>query len=233
MTEGTKRAPAPGPAHPHEASPEDQEAERRLGKGVALGLPAATVAGAIVVGVIASVPSALLVLASGALLGAIALLWASVRTLSGDAPLPDDLEVLAAQSLDVDGLAEQKRRILRALKDLENEKAVGRLDDADYDAMAQRYRDEAKAVMKRMDERVAPAMAEAEELARQYLKQHGTAPAPRPAATAEIAAPAAIPPAPSERRACVACGVSNEGDAAFCKQCGAAMNARKGDDATA
>jgi hypothetical protein len=232
MTEGTKRAPAPGPAPPHDASPEEQEAERRLGKGVAIGLPAATVALALVVGAVASVPSALLVLASGALLGAIALLWASVRTLSGDAPLPEDLEMLAAQSHDVDGLAEQKRRVLRALKDLENERAVGRLDDADYESMAQRYRDEAKAVMKRMDERVAPAMAEAEELARIYLKKHGTS-APAPARATGVAASPAVPQAPSERRACVSCGASNEPDAAFCKQCGGAMNAGKGDDATA
>jgi len=232
MTEGTKRAPAPGPAPPHDASPDEQEAERRLGKGVALGLPAATVVVAIVVGVVASVPSALLVLASGALLGAIALLWASVRTLSGDAPLPDDLEMLAAQSLDVDGLAEQKRRVLRALKDLENERAVGRLDDADYETLAQRYRDEAKALMKRMDERVAPAMAEAEELARKYLKLHGAS-APAPANAVVVAAPAAGAQAPSERRTCVSCGVSNEVDAAFCKQCGGPMNAGKGDDATA
>jgi ribosomal protein L40E len=145
--------------------------------------------------------------------------------------------MLAAQSHDVDGLAEQKRRILRALKDLESEKAVGRLDDADYETMAKRYRDEAKAVMKRMDERVAPAMAQAEDLARKYLKQHATPHAP--AIAAAVVAPSAPPraaevaQAASERRACVSCGASNESDAAFCKQCGAALNATKGEDATA
>ena len=138
----------------------------------------------------------MLVLASGVLLGAIALLWASVRTLSGDAPLPEDLEILAAQNHDVDGLAEQKRRILRALKDLENERAIGRLDEADYDAMARKYRDDAKAVMKRMDERVAPALAEAEEMARKYMKEHGALPAAPPAPVP--ASPASAPtPAPA------------------------------------
>src|SRR5580693_9417163 len=82
----------------------EEDAERMLGRVVARGLPAACLTAALIVGFVASVPSALLVVASGALLGSIALLWASVRTLSGDAPLPVDLELLAAQSQDVDGL---------------------------------------------------------------------------------------------------------------------------------
>jgi hypothetical protein len=84
--------------------------------------------------------------------------------------------------------------------------------------------------MKQMDERVASAMQEAERLARDHLRKHGAA--------AHVAAPVVVPagepsPAPSpERRACLSCGVSNEMDAAFCKQCGSAMNAGKGSDAT-
>ena len=101
-------------------------------------------------------------MASGALLGTIALLWASVRTLSGDAPLPADLEALAAQHRDVDALGEQKRRVLRALKDLEGERALGKIDEADYEALAMQYREEAKALMREMDRNVAPALAEAE-----------------------------------------------------------------------
>src|SRR5580700_2024085 len=119
MTEAKKRAtPAEPAGAAYDAAALDaREAERRLGRALAFGLPVVTVVATGVVGVVASVPSGLLVAASGIMLGAIALLWASVRTLSGDAPLPDDLEILAAQSLDIDGLAEQKRRLLRALKD--------------------------------------------------------------------------------------------------------------------
>jgi|HubBroStandDraft_1064217.scaffolds.fasta_scaffold106685_2 hypothetical protein len=226
MTEAKKRAApdAPGRAEEGKAAWDDQQAEGRLGRIVARALPPVTVVAAILVGALASVPSALLVLASGVLLGAIALLWASVRTLSGDAPLPGDLEVLAAHGHDVDGLAEQKRRILRALKDLENERAIGRIDAADYEAMAQRYREDAKAVMKQMDERVAPAMEEAERLARDYLKKHRATPAGTTAAPESSRV---------DRRACAACGASNELDAAFCKQCGAAIHTGKGSDATA
>ena len=53
------------------------EAERFLGRVVALGLPVVCVVAAIIVGFVASVGSALLVVASGALLGTIALLWRS------------------------------------------------------------------------------------------------------------------------------------------------------------
>jgi hypothetical protein len=227
MTEAKKSATPAEPRHEEddERLHDDLEAERRLGRIVAVGLPVATLAAAVIVGVVASVPSALLVLASGALLGAIALLWASVRTLSGDAPLPEDLEILAAQSHDVDDLAEQKRRILRALKDIENERAIGRIGEADYEEMARRYRDDAKVVMKRMDEREAPAMAEAERLARAYVDKRTAAP-PR------VEAPQGAVALPSGRRTCLSCGVSNEPDAAFCKKCGAALARSEGTDAT-
>ena len=96
-----------------------------------------------------------------------------MRTLSGDAPLPVDLEALAAQHRDVDALGEQKRRVLRALKDLEGERALGKIDDADYEAIAMQYREEAKALMREMDRNVAPALAEAERIAREYLAAQG------------------------------------------------------------
>jgi hypothetical protein len=193
------------------------EAERFLGRVVALGLPIVCVVAAIVVGFVASVGSALLVVASGALLGTIALLWASVRTLSGDAPLPVDLEALAAQHRDVDVLDEQKRRVLRALKDLEGERALGKIDEADYEVIAMEYREEAKALMRQMDTNVAPALAEAERIAGDYLLAQGLGPA------GKAATPVARDAAPRERLTCAECATSNEPDATFCKKCGSAM----------
>ena len=63
--------------------------ERTLAGKASWGLPAATVAGAIGVGIVFGVGPAILVLAAGALVGVIALLWASLRTLGGDAPLAE------------------------------------------------------------------------------------------------------------------------------------------------
>lgn len=198
------------------------EAERFLGRVVATGLPIVTVLGAIGVGFVASVGSGLLVLASGALLGTIALLWASVRTLSGDAPLPADLEALAGQSHDVDALAEQKRRVLRALKDSESEHAIGKIDDTDYEAIANQYRQEAKTLMREMDRKGAPSLGEAERVASEYLASHGFGPVKNGAGASAGAGANADE---RERLACPGCATSNELDAAFCKKCGAAMRA--------
>jgi hypothetical protein len=196
-------------------APEADEAERSLARAVSLGLPLLAVVGAVVVGLVASLGSALLVLASGALLGTIALLWASVRTLSGDAPLPVDLEALAARRHGVDDLGEQKNRVLRALKDLESEHALGKIDDADYGSFVARYRDEAKTVMRQMDLEVAPLREQAERLAREYLEKRNLTERVVVAESANADA----------RPTCASCGTSNDPDAAFCKKCGSAMHA--------
>jgi hypothetical protein len=219
MTEKRRTAAgkASAAAETAERSGEGDEAERFLGRAVAVGLPVVCVLAAISVGVAASVGSALLVLASGALLGTIALLWASVRTLSGDAPLPVDLEALAAQSRDVDVLGEKKRRVLRALKDLEGERAIGKIDESDYEEIARSYREEAKELMREMDRNAAPALAEAERVAREYLLAQGLG------SIDEVAPPPTRDAKPRERVACPGCATSNEPDAAFCKKCGTAL----------
>ena len=196
---------------------EGDDAERALGRAVAIGLPVLGVVAAIVVGARTSVGPALLVLAAVALLGTISLLWASVRTLSGDAPLPADLEAPAVQRAGTNALAERKRRVLRALKDLEAEHAIGKIDDADYEAVVAKYRDEAKEVMRQMDVEVSPLRGEAERIARKYLEARGLA-GPAPANDAKDDAVDA-----GDRLACAGCGTSNESDATFCKRCGAAL----------
>jgi rRNA maturation endonuclease Nob1 len=155
-------------------------------------------------------------MASGALIGTIALLWASVRTLSGDAPLPADLEALAAQNRDVDVLGEKKRRVLRALKDLEGERALGKIDEADYEAIAMQYREEAKELMREMDRNAAPALAEAERIAREYLLEKGLG-------VDSVKAQPPLVDGPRARLTCPGCATSNEPDATFCKKCGSAM----------
>lgn len=156
------------------AAPDDAaEAERRLARYAAYGIPAATVGTAIVVGFVMSLGPAILVLAAGTLLGVIALLWASLRTLSGEAPLPLELEAMAVRSRKVDDLGERKRRVLRALKDLELEHSVGKIDDKDYASLGDRFRGEAKALMREMDGQIDPLRDEAERIAKKYLAKRG------------------------------------------------------------
>jgi hypothetical protein len=227
-TRGETRAP---PASAGRAQlREGAAAERSLARAVAVGLPVASVAGAVVAGVAAGPGSGLLVLASGALLGTIALLWASLRTLSGDAPLPLTLEFEPAHRIAATDLSERKRRVLRALKDLQSEHELGKIDDADYEAIAARYREEAKAIMKDMDRQTGPARAEAERIAQEYLSHRargGSGLSPKPiSASADERADRPPPDERADRRiACPSCGVSNEEDAAYCKRCAAALRA--------
>lgn len=209
---------------------DNEESERALGRMVAIGLPIASVVAAGVVGFIAGLGSALLVVAAAALLGTISLLWASVRTLSGDAPLSNDIEEVAARRVGVDALGEQKRRVLRALKDLEADHSLGKIEDADYAELVARYRNEAKAVLREMDLQVAPLRDEAEKIARAYLAKRGLGEAGgegTPAGDARDRSADGEGDEPSEgtdvRVKCAHCGVSNEADAAFCKKCGTAV----------
>jgi hypothetical protein len=216
-----KRRPKETAAAPTiERSHSADDAERSLGRMVSIGLPVVSVVGAAAAAWVGSLGSALLVLAAGTLLGTIALLWASVRTLSGDAPLPEGFAALAAQQHGVDALGERKRRALRALKDLESEHALGKIDDADYEDVVARYREDAKQVMREMDLQVAPLREEAERIAQQYLDKHATGSAKADG----DATPALAHEGTTTRLDCPACGTSNETDAAFCKKCGARLN---------
>ena len=98
-------------------------------------------------------------------------------------------------SRDVDALAEQKRRVLRALKDLENEHALGKIDDADYEAIAMQYRDEAKAMMREMDRerRAGPGRGREDRAASTSPPRASVAPSDR--------RPQATAPSPAKSRA--------------------------------
>ncbi len=197
--------------------------EQRIARVLKLALPALTLGTAVLFGLVVGLPAALLVLAAGALLGTIALLWASLRVLSGDAPLPADMGSLVMDSQGGDALTGRKAMLLRALKDLENERALGKLEPKDYDEVAATYRAELKTVLREIDEVLAPHRSKAEELIRSHLESAGLEPVDGP--------PAAAPATESEgrRRACAKCEASNESDARFCKACGASLAAEEGD----
>ena len=147
--------------------------ERRIARGVAIGLPLVTVTLTLVTGVTLGTPLAILVMASGMLLGVIALFWASLRILSGDAALSPELEALDATAHAVDALASRKKMLVRALKDLENERALGKLEEDDFDQLSHTYRGELKEVLTRIDASLEPHRPKAEDAARAYLAKAG------------------------------------------------------------
>jgi hypothetical protein len=111
-------------------------------------LPATTIVSAAVAGALVGIEVSLLIVAGGALVGVIALLWASVQSLTGESPLTlEEALSLGAPSVE----EEQKRAVLRALKDLEFERSVGKITQEDYVELSDRYRAEARRLMQMLD----------------------------------------------------------------------------------
>ena len=217
MAEESRKARSRTLEAAHRVSSAGDGPERALARALVWALPLGTVVVALGVGVAFDVASAFLVLVTGALLGAILLLWFSLRTLAGDVPADPSLEATGTAALPRTELDERKRRALRSLKDLEQEHAIGKIDEEDYKKLLVEYRSQAKAVIREMDDTIAPHRAEAEELVREHLKKHHIEPASE---KAEVSAPAAED---LERVVCPSCETANDTDATFCKKCGARL----------
>jgi hypothetical protein len=220
MTENDERARA-------------DEMERSLARTTAWVIPSVTVLAAITVGMMFGIGPAILVLASGALVGVIAFLWASLRTLGGDAPLPEGLVAAGAERHDVSNAEERKLRTLRALKDLEHEHAIGKIDDVDYQLLSMRYREQAKAILRELDFQIEPMRAKAEEIAKKYLAKKGLGDGAKESASDDGDPKSEEPVAPktsaTPRLPCPKCETSNEPDAAFCKKCGTRLGVEASD----
>ncbi|HLV20875.1 MAG TPA: hypothetical protein VKZ49_08330 [Polyangiaceae bacterium] len=152
---------------------------------------AVLLAATLAVGVLVSLGSAILVLAGGMLLLVIALLWNSVQSLTGESPLSfEEALSLGAPSAE----EEQKRAVLRALKDLDYERSVGKLSEEDYAALSGRYRAEAKRLLKLIEEQRGPEHERIERLVRERLAKE-----PDPPPETETETDADAEPPPSER----------------------------------
>jgi hypothetical protein len=125
------------------------------------------------VGATAGLGPSLLVLAGGMLLGVVLLFWSSIGRLTGESPLTLEEAIgLAAPSPE----EERKRSILRALKDLEYERSVGKISEQDFAELSGRYRADAKALLKLIDAESAPLRQRAEERLAARLRQEKLAP---------------------------------------------------------
>jgi hypothetical protein len=105
------------------------------------------------------------------------------------------------------GLEREKALVLRSIKELEFDRAMGKVSAADFDEMAGRLRARAISIMRQLDAGSAYRELIERDLASRLRRPRSAAVAPRVA----VAAPPAT--------AC-ACGTTNDADAAFCKRCG-------------
>jgi hypothetical protein len=102
------------------------------------------------------------VLCAACLIGALAALWGSLRAAFGGetgarVDARDDTPEHAA-------LLDEKTALLRAIKDLQYEHQVGKLDQADFERLDRAYRARAKEVLELLDRDVRPYRARAEAL---------------------------------------------------------------------
>ena len=122
-------------------------------------------------------PWALWVMGAAALLAAIVLLWESLLALSGS----EELSLEEAFSLAAPTAAdEQKRAVLRALKDLEYELLMGKISQEDYADLSARYRTEAKELLRQLDDNLGDMRARAEGLLNERLEREGLDPGSEP-----------------------------------------------------
>lgn len=107
-------------------------------------------------------------------------------------------------------LEREKALVLRSIKEIEFDKAMGKISSKDFDEMAAKLRTRAIALIKQLDEGSSGYHEVIErELSARLAKSV------RPTAPAAPAAPAV--------GVCKACGVVNDDDARFCKGCGGAL----------
>ena len=102
----------------------------------------------------------------------------------------------------------EKTLVLRSIKELEFDRAMGKVSDADFQEMGGRLRARAIRLMKQLDVEAVDFLAVIE---RELEERMGRQPEPAAAA------------AGVENRTCGGCGTSNDRDARFCKECGAEL----------
>jgi hypothetical protein len=204
-----------------------------IAKNLTLVAIATVLVGALAVRLRFGWPAVLLWLAFCALSGAVFLFWESMRAAldpeaRGEREDDPDLREFARIELE-----ERKRAALRALRDVREEHALGKLSEADFIEIETRYRKEARQVLQSLDDllgdRLASAEREFDRIAAESLaiaSPERTAPkeaAPKEAAPASDAQTTVTPPfstVADGKRSCAKCETLNDVDARFCKSCG-------------
>jgi hypothetical protein len=118
-------------------------------------------------------------------------------------------------------LEREKSLVLRSIKDLEFDHAMGKVSDKDFAEMGARLRGRAAGLIRQLDAGTSYRQAiEAEIEKRVHVKKVEAKPAAA-AATAATQAPDASAAVPtSTTRLCLSCSTPNDPDARFCKGCG-------------
>jgi hypothetical protein len=108
----------------------------------------------------------------------------------------------------------EKTLVLRAIKELEFDRAMGKIAQADFDEMGGRLRRRAIGLMQQLDANSGYREQIERELASLVSAPEPRVPRPQDPKTSGL-----------QDLTCSACGTANDGDARFCKQCGTQLTA--------
>ncbi len=190
--------PATEAAPPREGASDAELIPPRVLALLRKGLPALWLLAVIAAGVVSGIELAFLIAAAGVVVLVIVLMWTSVQSLTGSASLGfEEALGMGAPSK----VEEQKRSVLRALKDLEFERSVGKISAEDYSELSAKYRAEAKRLMQTLDDSQGPARAQVEALLAKRLRREGLADVVEAKLNAEPAVKGDEPAAPSSENA--------------------------------
>ena len=124
-----------------------------------------------------------------------------------DREFQDRTELIAGRTRAA--LDREKTLVLRSLKELEFDRAMGKVSDRDFSQMGKKLRARAMTLMKQLDVEPPSVRAQIERELADRLRIIGEEP---------------IASGAQARPVCGRCGGSNESDAKFCKSCGASLN---------
>jgi hypothetical protein len=117
-------------------------------------------------------------------------------------------------------LEREKSLVLRSIKELEFDKAMGKVSSRDFDEMAGRLRARAVMLMKQLDEGGSAYRELVERELKTRLKASG-----RAGLQPSVPGGADLQVSPRAADTACACGTLNDPDAAFCKRCGTKLEA--------
>lgn len=153
-------------------------------------------------------------------------LWRSLSALMGPGALLNDRG--ANGGSDRQALLNEKQALLQGLRDLEQERDMGKVSQDDFETVNARLRARAREVIKQLDAQVAPFRAKAEAMVPAVAAMRTVA----SESSVSVAAPVAPPVVDSSiSHACPKCQTKNESDAVFCKKCGHKLANGEGEQA--
>ena len=118
-------------------------------------------------------------------------------------------------------LEREKTLVLRSIKELEFDHAMGKVSEKDFADMGARLRARATRLMRQLD----AGAGYRSEIEKEITKRIGDAP-PVAASHEQAGGGSKAQDPPYVAGTCPSCGTSNDTDARFCKHCGAALGAR-------